>query len=255
MPVTFDFTDHVALVTGAASGMGLATARGFAEAGAATVLVDLPGDSLESAVAALTSEGRSVLGVGADVTDAVQVSNAVAAAVREYGRLDVAFNNAGIIAVPSEIADTPIETFDRVTSVNLRGIWLSLKYELEHMRAQHSGAVVNCSSIAGVVGAASRSEYSAAKHGVIGLTKSVALESGQYGVRVNAVCPGTIVTPMVDRMVAASELDLDASTTASALQRLGRPEEIADAVLWLCSDASSYVTGVALSVDGGLAAG
>lgn len=254
MPVTFDFTDRVALVTGAASGMGLATARAFAEAGAATVLVDLPGDGLDAAVAALADGGRTVLGVGADVTDPAQVSHAIDETVRRYGRLDAAFNNAGIIAAPSEIADAPIETFDKVTAVNLRGIWLSLKYELAHMRGQGSGAIVNCSSIAGLVGAASRSEYSSAKHGVVGLTKSVALESGRYGIRVNAVCPGTIVTPMVDRMAAASELDLQGSSSASALGRLGRPEEIADAVLWLCSDASSYVTGVALSVDGGLAA-
>lgn len=254
MPITYDFTDRVAFVTGAASGMGLATARAFAAAGAATVLVDLPGHGLDAAVAALAQDGRTALAIGADVTEAAQVSHAIDEAVRNYGRLDMAFNNAGIIAAPSEIADASIETFDRVTAVNLRGIWLSLKYELAHMRRQGFGSVVNCSSIAGVVGAASRSEYASAKHGVVGMTKSVALESGRYGVRVNAVCPGTIVTPMVDRMAAGSELDLQSSASATALGRLGRPEEIADAVLWLSSDASSYVTGVALSVDGGLAA-
>ena len=182
MTVTFDFSGRVALVSGAASGMGLATARAYAAAGAATVLVDLPGDALDSAVAELTSEGRTVVGVGADVSEHAQVSHAVEEAVRHLDRLDVAFNNAGIIAAPSDIADTSVETFDRVTSVNLRGIWLSLKYELAQMRRQGAGSVVNCSSIAGLEGAASRSEYSAAKHGVIGLTKSVAKERGLLAV-------------------------------------------------------------------------
>jgi Enoyl-(Acyl carrier protein) reductase len=165
------------------------------------------------------------------------------------------FNNAGIIMPALKTADTDNAIFDRVVAVNLAGVWNSLKHELIQMRKQRSGAIVNNSSIAGLKGSSVRSAYTATKHAVLALTKSAALEEGGQGIRVNAVCPGTIITPMVERMIAAGELDGDASAAASAIPRLGRADEIAEAVLWLCSPGASYVTGVALPVDGGLAAG
>jgi NAD(P)-dependent dehydrogenase (short-subunit alcohol dehydrogenase family) len=203
----------------------------------------------------LAGAGHDVLALVGDVSDEAQVASAVANVVSVYGRLDAAFNNAGIIMPPLKTADTDNAIFDRVVAVNLAGVWNSLKHELIQMRKQRSGAIVNNSSIAGLKGSSVRSAYTATKHAVLALTKSAALEEGGQGIRVNAVCPGTIITPMVERMIAAGELDGDASAAASAIPRLGRADEIAEAVLWLCSPGASYVTGVALPVDGGLAAG
>ena len=167
--------------------------------------------------------------------------------------LDIAFNNAGVQNKLVEIADATVEDFDRVNAVNLRGVWGCMKYELQQMRKQESGVIVNCSSIGGIVGGAERANYHAAKHGVLGLTKSAALEYASRNIRVNAVCPGLIWTPMVDAMVASGQKEaLEAMVKAVPLQRHGNPEEIADAVLWLSSDASSYVTGQSISIDGGL---
>lgn len=154
----------------------------------------------------------------------------------------------------ADVADTGNDVFDRVVAVNLRGTWNALKHELIQMRAQGSGAIVNNSSIAGLIGDGTRAAYAATKHALLGLTKSTALETGAQGIRVNAICPGTIDTPMVDRMIVAGDLDRDAAIAASAFPRLGRPDEIAAAVLWLCSPAASYITGVALPVDGGYTA-
>ncbi|QSG95512.1 SDR family oxidoreductase [Enterobacter hormaechei] len=166
---------------------------------------------------------------------------------------DIAFNNAGVQNKLVEIADATVEDFDRVNAVNLRGVWGCMKYELQQMRKQESGVIVNCSSIGGIVGGAERANYHAAKHGVLGLTKSAALEYAGRNIRVNAVCPGLIWTPMVDAMVASGQKEaLEGMVKAVPLQRHGNPEEIADAVLWLSSDASSYVTGQSISVDGGL---
>ena len=166
----------------------------------------------------------------------------------------MAFNNAGIMLPPVDSADETADAFDRIVAVNLRGVWASTKHELLQMRKQGSGAIVNCSSLGGLVGGDGRATYHATKHGVIGATRSVALQYGKHGVRVNAVCPGTISTPMVERMIAGGELNSDTAAAGVPLGRLGRPEEIAAAVLWLCSDAASYVTGVALPVDAGYTA-
>jgi NAD(P)-dependent dehydrogenase (short-subunit alcohol dehydrogenase family) len=247
------FEDKVALVTGAASGLGLATAMAFAEAGAAVVLADWNDKEVQSAADDLASKGHKTLAVLCDVSDDAQVEAMVKKTVATFGRLDAAYNNAGIQNVLAETADAPRDDYDRVMAVNLRGVWSCMKYELQQMREQSSGAIVNCSSLGGLIGGNQRGTYHAAKHGVIGFTKSAALEYATRGIRVNDVCPGMIQTPMSDKMIAEGqgpELDKMLNTFVP-MKRLGRPEEIADAVLWLCSDKASYVTGQSISVDGG----
>jgi NAD(P)-dependent dehydrogenase (short-subunit alcohol dehydrogenase family) len=254
MNPAYDFQGQVAVVTGAAAGMGRDTARAFAGAGAAVVLADIGADAVHEAAEELTAAGHDALGVACDVADEAQVAALVDRTFETYGRLDMAFNNAGIMLPVSDAADEPAERFDRVTAINLRGVWASMKHELRVMRAQGSGAIVNCSSLGGLVGNPGRAAYHATKHGVIGLTKSAALEYAPRGVRINAVCPGTIETPMVADMLASGELTVEDAIAGQPIGRLGRGEEIAAAVLWLCSPASSLVLGVALPVDGGYVA-
>jgi NAD(P)-dependent dehydrogenase (short-subunit alcohol dehydrogenase family) len=254
MGPVYDFRDRVAVVTGAAAGLGLATARAFADSGAAIVLADRDEQTLEDAAAGLTAEGHRALGVVCDVSDEEEVAGLVDRAVADFGRLDFAFNNAGIQAPPTDAADEPADLFDRVDAVNLRGVWGCMKHELRQMRAQGSGAIVNCSSLGGLVGLPGRAAYHASKHGVLGLTKSAALEYAPRGIRINAICPGTIETPMVEDMIAKRELDVPAAVAAQPIGRLGRADEIAAAVLWLCSPGASFVLGVALPIDGGYTA-
>ncbi|WP_245651582.1 SDR family NAD(P)-dependent oxidoreductase [Streptosporangium amethystogenes] len=234
--------------------MGLAAARAFAESGAAVALTDINETALNLAAKDLADAGHQVLAIVCDVTDEDQVAAAVDRTVATFGRLDMAYNNAGIQIPPSDAADEAIEVFDRVNAINLRGVWASMKHELRHMRAQGSGAIVNCSSLGGLVGIPGRASYHASKHGVIGLTTSAALEYAPRGVRINAVCPGTIDTPMVTDMIAKGELDQAEAETNQPINRLGTAEEIAQAVLWLCSPGASFVVGVALPVDGGYVA-
>jgi NAD(P)-dependent dehydrogenase (short-subunit alcohol dehydrogenase family) len=250
--MNWNFQDKVALVTGAGSGLGLATAKAFAAAGAGVVLADWDEKAAQSAAAELDASGFKALAVRCDVSDDAQVEAMVERTVATFGRLDAAYNNAGIQNVLADAADAPRDDYDRVMGVNLRGVWSCMKFELQQMRKQGSGAIVNCSSLGGLVGGAQRGTYHAAKHGVLGLTKSAALEYAARGIRINAVCPGLISTPMGERMRAEGQGEaLEALLKMVPAGREGRPEEIADAVLWLCSGASSYVVGQSLAVDGG----
>ena len=254
MNPTYDFGGQVALVTGASMGMGLAAATAFAENGANVVLGDVNEDALRAATTALTDRGFDVVGVRCDVSDEGQVARVVDTAVERYGRLDIAFNNAGIMVPATDAAEEPLEQFERVIAVNLRGVWASIKHELRVMGPQGSGSIVNNSSLGGLVGNPGRAAYHASKHGVIGLTGSVALEYAPRGVRVNAVCPGTIVTPMVQDMLDKGDLAEADAVAATPIGRMGTAEEVAAAVLWLCSPGASFVVGVALPVDGGYVA-
>src|SRR6516162_1156098 len=250
--MNISFENKVALVTGAGSGIGLATAKAFAESGAAIVLADWNEESVRAAADELAAQGHKALAVACDVADDAQVEAMVKQTVGAFGRLDAAFNNAGVQNVLAETGDTTRKDYDRVMGINLRGVWSCMKFELQQMRKQGSGAIVNCSSLGGLVGGAERGIYHASKHGVLGFTKSAALEYAARGIRINAICPGLIWTPMADQMVAAGQEEaLETMKKSVPMGRVGRPEEIANAVLWLCSEAASYVTGQSISVDGG----
>ncbi|MET4038005.1 NAD(P)-dependent dehydrogenase (short-subunit alcohol dehydrogenase family) [Bradyrhizobium sp. JR7.2] len=254
MNPTYDFSGQAALVTGASSGMGLATAEAFSNSGAAVVLADINEEALRATAEKLTSAGRKVLTVVCDVSDEAQVAPMIERTVTHFGRLDMAFNNAGIQVPPSDAADETAENFDRVNGINLRGVWACMKHELQQMRTQGRGAIVNCSSLGGLVGLPSRAAYHASKHGVIGLTRSAAMEYAPRGIRINAICPGTINTPIVSDMLAEQADAMKEIMRDQPIGRLGESDEIAAAVLWLCSPGASFVLGVALPVDGGFTA-
>lgn len=247
----FSFKDQVALITGAASGMGLATANAFAAAGASVVMADISEEAVKVAAAALNNGGYKALGIRCDVANIDEVKAMVDQAVATFGRIDFAFNNAGVQSPVAETALAEPEDYDFVMDVNLRGIWNCMKYELIQMKKQGSGAIVNNSSLGGLVGIAERGIYHASKHGVVGLTKSAGLEYAPQNIRVNAICPGIIETPMVSGMLESQPEAMAELMKDVPIKRLGRAEEIADAVLWLCSPASSFVIGHALPVDGG----
>lgn len=254
MNPVYDFKNQVALVTGAAKGMGLATARMFAKSGAAVVLADLDGGLAAGEAARIVSEGGTAIGIACDVANEAKVAAMVDRAVSEYGRLDMAFNNAGIQVPPSNAADEPLENFERVMAVNQRGVWACMKHELRVMRAQGSGAIVNCSSIGGLIGLPERAAYHGTKHAVLGMTKSAAVEYAPRGIRINAVCPGTIDTPMVADMLEGQADAMAEIMKQQSIGRLGHADEVAAAVLWLCSPGARFVIGVGLPVDGGFTA-
>src|SRR5215471_13645468 len=244
----------VVLVTGGASGIGRATALTFAREGAKLVVADLNADGGQQTVHMITENGGEAIFVQVDVTSASAVEAMISKTVETYGRLDCAHNNAGISGgVRALTADYPEDRWHQVIAVNLTGVWLCMKFELAQMLQQGGGAIVNTASAAGLVGTRGASAYVASKHGVVGLTKTAALEYAQQGIRVNCVCPGAIQTPMTDR--AWSDPERRARVIAiEPVGRIGKPEEVAEAVVWFCSDAVSFVTGHAMSIDGGLVA-
>jgi NAD(P)-dependent dehydrogenase (short-subunit alcohol dehydrogenase family) len=252
--MNLSFENKVALVTGAGSGIGLATAKAFAEVGASAVLAGNHEESVRAAAEDLVAAGHKALAIRCDVADERQVAAMVEQTVSTFGRLDAAFNNAGVQSPIAETADASGQEFDRVNAINLRGVWSCMKYELLQMREQRSGVIVNTSSLGGLVGIAGRGAYHASKHGMLGLTKSAALEYASRGIRINAVCPGTIDTPMVAAMLAKEPDAMKDIMRDQPIGRLGRSEEIASAVLWLCSLGASFVIGHALAVDGGYTA-
>jgi len=249
--MNISFESKVALVTGAGSGLGLATAKAFAESGASVVLADANEEAVGSAAEEMSALGHKALAIRCDVADDAEVESLVERTVATFGRLDAAYNNAGVQNVPVEAADATREDFDRVIAINLRGVWSCMKCELRQMLTQGSGAIVNCSSIGGLVAGPKRGTYQASKHGVLGLTKSAALDYAARGIRINAVCPGIIHTSMLDKMMTTQADALNEMLKNVPIGRLGRPEEIASAVLWLCSPAASFMVGHALAVDGG----
>ena len=245
------FSGKVALVTGAGSGIGRATAVAFAREDARVVVVDVNSDGGRKTVSTITETGGEAIFVQADVTKAAEVRAMVEATVEAYGRLDCAHNNAGIGGVRLPIHEYPEEDWDRVLDVNLKAVWLCMKYEIAQMLEQGGGAIVNTASTAAFVSLPNSCSYSASKHGVMGLTQTAALEYAQRGIRVNAICPGFIITEMGERAI-GNDPEMEASVVGRhPIGRLGVPEEVAGAVVWLCSDAASFVTGSPMHVDGG----
>ena len=244
----------VALITGAGSGIGRASALAFAREGARVAVADIVVEGGEETVRMVKEAGGEVFFIQVDVSNAAEVEAMVNTVVDTYGRIDCAYNNAGIEGRLASTDEYPEDVFDKVIDINLTGVWLCMKYELPHMLKQGSGAIVNTASGAGLIGVAGMSAYVASKHGVVGLTKTAALEYAKSGIRVNSVCPGLIQTPMVERLTADQPQLGEALVAAEPVGRTGKPEEIAESVVWLSSDAASFVTGHAMSVDGGFVA-
>ncbi len=241
----------VALVTGGGSGIGRQACLVFCREGAQVVVSDVTVEGGEETLSLIKQAGGEAVFIKADVAQAAEVEALVAKTVEAYGRLDCAYNNAGIAGRTARVAEDTEENWERILSINLKGVWLCLKYEIAHMLKQGGGAIVNTASGAGLIGVRRTGAYVASKHGVVGLTKTAALEYAKANIRVNAVCPGPIDTPMLR---GASERVIDAMAAAQPNGRLGQPQEIAEAVVWLCSDAASFVTGHPMPVDGGYVA-
>jgi len=244
----------VALVTGGGSGIGRASALTFAREGAKVVVADVAVEGGEETVRLIQQRGGEAIFVKTDVSRAAEVEALVARAVQTYGRLDCAHNNAGIEGAAATTIDYAEDAWERVIAINLKGVWLCMKYEIPHLLKQGGGAIVNTASTAGLVGYRGGAAYVASKHGVVGLTKTAALEYTKAGVRVNAVCPGAIDTPMMGRITGHRPQRAERMAASEPVGRMGRPEEIAEAVVWLCSEAASFVTGHAMAVDGGITA-
>ncbi|MEZ4658470.1 MAG: glucose 1-dehydrogenase [Caldilineaceae bacterium] len=256
----FSFEDRVALITGGASGLGRATALAFAEAGAHVVVADVNDQGGEALCQQIRETGGDARYVRADVSDQEEVLHLVEAAVAAHGRIDFALNNAGISGEPSLTGDYSEVMWQRVLAVNLTGVWYCMKAEIAQMLTQepvgeHRGVIVNLASVAGLIGAPRLSAYAAAKHGVVGLTKTAALEYVRQGIRINAICPGFTDTPMVTGVTGDDPTAVQHLVGGIPARRLGKPEEVAAAVLYLCSEAAAFITGHPLVLDGGIAAG
>jgi NAD(P)-dependent dehydrogenase (short-subunit alcohol dehydrogenase family) len=251
-----DFAGKAALVTGAGSGIGAATALAFAAAGAKVAAVDWSEEAAHGICRRIGAAGGTAVPIVADVSQAEDVERMVTSAADAFGRIDCAFNNAGVSTVRGPITETDDAVWHRVIAVNLTGVWLCLKHQIAHMLARGGGAIVNASSIGGLIGTPNMSPYIASKHGVVGLTRSLAIETAERGIRINAVCPGWTRTPMVEKSLAdAAAAGMPVPIAGfQPIGRLGEPEEVAEVVLWLCSDAASFVTGAAIAADGGYTA-
>jgi len=244
----------IALVTGGSSGIGRSAALAFAREGAKVTIGDVQVEAGQETVQMIREVGGQAVFVQADVSKASDVEALINKTVEVYGRLDCAYNNAGVEAKYGFTVKSTEEDWDRVLGINLKGVWLCMKYEISQMLEQGGGAIVNTASIAGLVGMPGTSAYVASKHGVVGLTKTAALEYAKAGIRINAVCPGTTRTPLAERFIAGDPRAEEQMNAMQPVGRMGRPEEIAEAVVWLCSDAASFVTGHAMVVDGGFVA-
>jgi NAD(P)-dependent dehydrogenase (short-subunit alcohol dehydrogenase family) len=251
---TSEFEGKVALVTGAAAGIGRAAAELFAERGARVALIDVDRSAGEAAAAAIRRAHGEALFLEADVADDAAVAAAVDGCVAHFGRLDCAYNNAGISGPPHPVAEMPRAQWQRALDVMLSGVFLCMQHEIPHMLAAGGGAIVNCASGAGLIGFPGQAAYVASKHGVIGLTRTAALEYGSQGIQINAICPGTARTPMVEQVIAETPELADELVRLHPIGRIAEPEEIAEAALWLCTPRASFVAGTALVVDGGYVA-
>jgi NAD(P)-dependent dehydrogenase (short-subunit alcohol dehydrogenase family) len=250
-----NFTGKVAFVTGAAGGISRTTAVAFARAGASVVVTDVSEQNNQETARMIEESGGRALAIRCDVSRAEDVKTALEKTIETFGRLDAAFNNAGVEQLPKAMVDVTEDEWNRIMSIDLRGVFLCMKYEIPLMLKQGGGAIVNTSSGAGVRAFKDQAAYVTAKHGVVGLTKAAALDYASQNIRINAVCPGIVDTPMMDRFGGGTpegkQRELAGAASAEPIGRAGKPEEIATAVLWLCSDAASFVVGTAMVVDGG----
>ena len=245
------FENKVVIITGGSFGIGKATAIAFAKRGAKVVIADWMEDKEQEVMKEISALGAEVLFVKCDVSKNNEVKEMIEKTIETFGRLDYAFNNAGIEGATAPTHECTEENWEKTIGVNLKGVWLCMKYEIMQMIKLGKGAIVNNASIAGLVGFTGIPAYVASKHGVIGLTKNAALEYAKSGIRVNVVCPGVIKTPMIDRFTGKNKEVEKQFESMEPIGRLGQPEEVAEAVVWLCSDASSFITGDAIPVDGG----